>query len=91
VTPDCLEEALAGEYHGVVAGAVARHELLLVDSDAHAGRAPAAFDAVDVLWFANVDQAWEHITGDGALAADRELAGVVFGSERLLARPNRVL
>ncbi len=87
-----LEHALTGPYRDAVAtSSPVRHELLLLEPAAHHGRAPAAFEAVDTLWFATTEHALEHATGDGALAADWELSGVVFGSERLLVRPHRIL
>lgn len=87
-----LEAALAGPYQHAVAGSSAfHHELLVTDPAAHHGRAPAAFEAVDILWFGSAAQALEHATGGGALTADWELSEVVFGSERLLVRPHCVL
>jgi hypothetical protein len=86
-----LETALTGTYRDAVAtSSPIGHELLLLDPPAHHGRATAAFEAVDILWFDTPEQALEHATGDGALAADWELSGVVFGSERLLVRPHRI-
>lgn len=91
VTPQELESTLAGGYHAAAAAAGAsHHEIMPVDHDAHTGRASAGFDAVDVLSFTDVAAAWGYATC-GALIPDRELTGVVFGSERMLTRPHRVL
>jgi hypothetical protein len=91
ITQEELETTLAGIYDDAAATAgAAHHEIMLVERDAHIGRAPAGFDAVDVLSFVDVPAAWEYATA-GALIPDRELSGVVFGSERMLTRPHCVL
>ena len=92
VDAEPLARALAGPYHRAVAESAANHhELLVLEPEAHRGRAPATFDAVDILWFGSAEQALAHATGDGALAADWELSDVVFGSERLLTRPHHIV
>lgn len=90
--PAQLAAALAGPYAAAVASArPLRHEQLIGLPEAHGpGREPAACDAVDVLWFADPDAALTALLGPLAEHAGLALAGAAFGSERLLARPNRV-
>jgi len=91
MAPDALGEVLAGPYRDALGAEVRRHETLVVDAAAHEGRAAAAFEAVDLLWFDSAEAALRHATGDGALRCDWELSGVVFGSERMLVRAHRVV
>jgi uncharacterized protein (TIGR02118 family) len=93
--PGAAAEALAGALTGPYAQAVAgtgpvRHEVLVALPD-RPGRAPFSVQAVDLLWFATAEEA---VAWAGSLAAYRaawHLAGSAFGSERLVARPHRVV
>jgi uncharacterized protein (TIGR02118 family) len=71
--------------------ALSGHEQLIVRHDLHAGRPPAPFDAVEVLWFADAEAAVAHTAGAAAQDAAYHRAGVLFGAERVVARPNRVI
>jgi uncharacterized protein (TIGR02118 family) len=56
------------------------------------GRERHAADAIDLRGFDTAEDALEWLTAeDGGVLADLELAGPAFGTERLLARPYRVL
>src|SRR4051794_7273900 len=82
-----LAEALAGPYAEAAAEAVPlRHELLVARAER-----PSAYDAVDVLWFADADTALAALLGPLAERAAWELAGHARGSDRLIASPVRVL
>jgi uncharacterized protein (TIGR02118 family) len=91
-SPAALVDALRGPYAEAVAGAdpVRRHELLVTSAQAHDGRYPIPCDAIDELWFDSSDAVVEFVTGDAGVAAWLHLAGVALGTERLVARPNRV-
>lgn len=91
-TPEELAEALAGTYREIAAEAgPLRHEQLLELPGAHAGRIPAIFQAVDVLWLAAPDDAVRFVHGELGHRAGYALAGRAFGLERLIARPLRVV
>lgn len=91
-TPEGLEEILTGRYAGIVSDAEPlRHHQLVVDTAAHEGRVPPICAAVDQLWFPDVASGLEFVQGEVGHAASYELAGVTFGVERILARPNRVV
>ncbi|HEY8339521.1 MAG TPA: EthD domain-containing protein [Egibacteraceae bacterium] len=64
-----------------------RLELLTALDHGRTGREAQACDAVAIAWFADVDRALAHVRGP----ADDGLGGLVFGRERLLARPVRIL
>jgi len=86
--PGALVDVLAGPYAEAVASArPVRHEQLVVLREARADGPPPACEAVDVLWFPTPDRALGFLTSDAAAAAGATLAGVSFGSERLLASP----
>ena len=86
-----FESAVTGPYAEAVArSAGGRHELLLAVPPRD-GKPPFAVDAVDILWFARPEDAVAWVSSDAAYAAAWQLAGVAVGSERLVARPNRVV
>jgi len=93
--PDAAEGALAqvlsGPYATAVAGAgPLRHEVLITLPDRQ-GRSPFAVQAIDTLWFATPQDALAWTSSEAAHRAAWHLAGVAAGSERLIARPNRVV
>jgi hypothetical protein len=86
-----LAEALTGAYAAAVKGKGSlRHEALITLAD-RAGRAPFSVQAVDVLWFARPEDALAWTASEAANRAARQLAGVAFGTERLIARPEKVV
>ncbi len=86
-----LAEALMGPYALAVAedGPV-RHEVLVTLAD-RAGRPPFCAQAIDMLWFPSPEDALAWTASEAAYRAAWHLAGVAFGAERLIARPNRVV
>jgi uncharacterized protein (TIGR02118 family) len=90
--PDALLDALAGAYADAVSAAAPfRHEQLVARGDWHEGREPAAFDAVDSLWFGSAEGALRYLASPAAAGADDALAGLAFGRERLAAAALRVV
>jgi EthD domain len=86
-----LGAALTGPYASAVAGAgPLRHEALLTMSD-RPERPPFAVQAVDILWFATPQDAAAWTSSDAAYLAAWHLAGVATGTERLIARPYKVV
>ena len=86
-----LAEALTGPYAVAVAGAgPLRHEVLIAIPD-RAGRPPFWIQAIDILWFATPQDALAWTASDAAYRAAWHLAGVAAGTERLIARPHRVV
>jgi hypothetical protein len=67
-----------------------RHEALITLPD-RARRPPFSVQAIDMLWFATPEDALAWTGSDAAYRAAWQLSGVVFGAERLIARPHRVL
>jgi hypothetical protein len=67
-----------------------RHEVLVTLPDRE-GRPAFAIQAVDILWFARPEDAVRWIGSDAANAAAWHLAGVALGTERLIARPHKVV
>jgi uncharacterized protein (TIGR02118 family) len=93
--PNAPEGALAGALTGPYAAAVARagplrHEVLITIPD-RKDRPPFGVQAIDMLWFATPQDALAWTASDAAYQAAWHLAGVAAGSERLIARPNRVV
>jgi uncharacterized protein (TIGR02118 family) len=86
-----LAEALTGPYASAVARAGALRHEVLVTLPEREGRPPFAVQAVDMLWFGDPRQALGWLGSDGAAAAAWTLAGVAFGSERLIARPQKIV
>jgi len=83
-----LGEALAGPYREALSGVpIRRHEQLLEVPGAHVGRAPAFCAAADLLWFDDSATALAFLTSEAADRARRELTGLAFGAERIIARP----
>lgn len=86
-----LAVALTGPYATAVAGVgPLRHEVLISIPN-RAGRPPFGVQAIDILWFATPQDALAWTSSDAAYRAAWHLAGVAAGSERLIARPNRVV
>jgi uncharacterized protein (TIGR02118 family) len=86
-----LHAALTGPYAQVVATSGApRHEVLLTIPD-RSGRPAFTAQAVDVLWFATPRDALAWTSSDVFHRALWPLAGITFGAERLIARPNKVV
>jgi len=96
--PNAPEEALAQALAGPYARATAeagplrplRHEVLVTLAD-RAGRRPFSVQAVDMLWFASPEDALAWNASEAAYRAAWHLAGLAFGAERLIARPNTVV
>lgn len=85
-----LLETLVGDYAEAVAeGAPLRHEVLITDPDAHESDLPPCCDAIDVLWFARAEDALDAVHGVLSQRAGWLMAGIAFGTERLIARPLR--
>jgi uncharacterized protein (TIGR02118 family) len=88
---DAFESALTGAHAQALAGSVpGRHELLL-SVPPRQGKPPFAVDAVDIVWFPQPEDALAWLGSDVAYTAGWQLAGVAIGTERLIARPNRVV
>ena len=86
-----LADALVGPYAAAVAHAGAlRHEALITIPDREA-RPSYAVQAADILWFSDPRDALAWIDSDAAAGAAWHLAGVAFGSERLIARPHTIV
>jgi hypothetical protein len=90
-TQESLRAALTGPYSAVVADSgPIRHEALLALPD-RPGKPPFSFQAIDLLWFATPQDALAFTSSDTAHRAAWHLAGIAYGAERLIARPNRVV
>ena len=86
-----LSDALTGPYAATVARSQPlRHEILITFPDREA-RPPFAAQAVELLWFAGPEDALAWTRSDAASAAAWQLAGVAFGTERLVARPHKIV
>ena len=86
-----MSDALTGVYAGAVARSVsARHEVLITLPDRE-GRPAFSVQAADMIWFARPEDALTWITSDAAAAAAWHLSGLTFGSERLIARPHKIV
>ena len=86
-----LRETLTGPYASAVErGAPLRHEVLVSLPDRE-GRPPFAVQAIDILWFRDPRAALAWAASDAAAAAAWQLTGVAFGSERLVARPMKIV
>jgi uncharacterized protein (TIGR02118 family) len=86
-----LAEALTGPYAVALAEASPlRHEVLLSVPD-RSGRAAFSVQAIDMLWFPSPEAALAFTGSEAAYRAAWYLAGIACGSERLIARPNRVV
>jgi len=90
-SPNALAEAIAGPYASAVRRAVPlRHETLITLPDSKS-RPAFAVQAVDMIWFGDPRDALAWIGSDAHAAAAWQLAGVAFGSERLIARPHKIV
>ena len=86
-----LNAALLGPYADAIARTKQlRHELLLTIPDRE-NRPPFSAQAIDLLWFASPRDALAWTTSDAAHAAAWQLAGLAFGTERLIAQPHKIL
>jgi uncharacterized protein (TIGR02118 family) len=86
-----LADALTGPYARSVEGSnPVRHEILISLPDREA-RPLFAVQAVELLWFANPRDALLWTGSNAASAAAWHLAGLAFGTERLIARPHKVV
>lgn len=86
-----LEDALTGRHARVVEGsAPGRHEVLIALPDREM-RPAFAIQAVDILWFPRPEEAAAWVVSEAANTAGWHLAGLAFGSERLIARPLRIV
>lgn len=86
-----LADALMGPYARAVSQSGAlRHETLMTLPDRE-GRPAFAVQAVDMLWFHGPRDALGWLESDAAAAASRSLAGIAFGTERLIARPQKIV
>ena len=93
--PNAPEAALADALNGPYAAAIRaegplRHEALITIPD-RPGRPPFSLQAIDMLWFAKPEDALAWIGSDAAYRAAWQLAGIAGGTERLIARPNKVV
>ena len=90
-TEGALGGALTGPYATAVAGAgPLRHEVLITIADRR-GRPPFGVQAIDMLWFPTPQDALAWTASEAAYRAAWHLAGIAAGTERLIARPNRVV
>ena len=86
-----LRAALSGGYATAVAeSAGGRHEILVAIPDRR-GRAPFSAHAVDLLWFDTPRDALAWVASDAYHRALWPLSGVAFGSERIIARPHKIV
>jgi hypothetical protein len=91
-TVETLIETLQGAYSDAVqeAGPL-RHELLVTQPEAHQPSAPPCCEAIDIQWYTTPEDALEALTGTLSERPGWLLAGLAFGTTRLLARPIRQL
>lgn len=90
-TQESLEKVLTGAYADAVAGkGPIRHEALIGVAD-RPGKPPFTVQAVDLLWFETPRDALAWTSSDAAHSAAWHLAGIASGTERLIARPHKVL
>ena len=89
-TPEKLVQTLEGSYADAVkeAGPL-RHELLVTEAGEHEPGLPPCCDAIDILWFASPEDALGALHGVLSQRAGWLLAGISFGTARLIARPIR--
>jgi uncharacterized protein (TIGR02118 family) len=88
--PATLVDVLAGPYaEAVNEVSPLRHELLITQADAHEGELAPCCDVIDLLWFAQPDDALRAALGALSERAGWLLGGLAFGTERLIATPLR--
>lgn len=87
-----LEELLdgPGQVDARAAGAL-RHRQMIEIPGAHASRAPAVCNAVDVLWLADQTAAQAFLLSEHAHATAYEMAAACRGATRLMAREITIL
>ena len=86
-----LTAALEGPYaKAVSASEPLRHEVLITLPE-RAQRPPFTAQAIDMVWFATPREALAWVASDAYHRAAWSLSGIAFGSERLIARPHRVV
>jgi hypothetical protein len=86
-----LADALTGPYAETIRGGrPLRHEALITMPD-RPGRPPFSVQAIDMLWFAKAEDALAWTGSDAAYRASWQLAGIASGTERLIARPHKVV
>ncbi len=85
-----LVQTLEGPYAEAVGDAgPLRHELLITHAEEHEPAVPPCCEAIDILWFASPEDALGALTGVLSGRPGWLLAGVAFGTARLLATPIR--
>jgi EthD domain-containing protein len=90
-TQAALQKALTGPYADAVAGeGPIRHEALIGVAD-RTGKPPFTVQAIDLLWFETPRDALAWTSSDAAHNAAWHLAGIASGTERLIARPHKVV
>lgn len=90
VDPDTFRGVVTGPWRDT-SGGTGREQALAIDAG-RTGREVNAADAVDLRGFAMPGDALEWLTDEaGGVAAAQELAGYVYGTAHLLARPFRVV
>jgi len=87
-----FEAAVLGPYAETIAAvAPGRRELLLPSTDVRPDDRRPAFDAVDIVWFDDVDEAVAFTTSAASQRARWELGGLAAGIERLIARGLQII
>jgi hypothetical protein len=86
-----FHSALLGPYAAAFeATGPLRHELLITIPD-RPKRQPFSAQAIDLQWFASEHDALAWTASEHAHRASWQLAGLAFGSERLIARPLKIV
>ena len=88
--PALAAALIEGYAKAVSASRPMRHEALITLADRE-GCPPFSVQAIDMLWFATPEDALAWIRSDAAYGAALSLAGAAFGSERLIARPHKIV
>jgi len=91
VEPARFTDALLGPYTDAIAEVAQSDRELLLPSPPRTGHPPPAFDAVDIVWFADAEAAVAFTTSVAAQRARWELGGLAAGVERLIARGLRII
>jgi hypothetical protein len=87
---DFHEGLLGGYAQAIAASRPVRHEVLVTIPD-RPSRPPFSAQAIDLLWFASARDAVAWTSSESAHAAAWPIAGLAFGAERLIARPQKIL
>lgn len=86
-----LHSALLGPYAAAIAESnPVRHELLITIPD-RPHRPAFTAQVIELHWFASAREALGWTASDAAARAAWQLAGLAFGSERLVARPHQIV